>query len=107
MQDDESHVRRADRPGTDRQFEAPLVHEVRPGAHAPPTGSGAADPLSSPAQDPAALAAEAETGVGQGAARSELSAFQRRWEEVQTLFVARSRRARRNAVARDLSEMGE
>jgi hypothetical protein len=111
VQDDDTQPRRSASSEGDHQFELPhSVREVRPEPGHPPAqaaaGSTSPAPLAepplaepplaepTPAEEPAP-AAELEAGGGERPLASEMSAaFQRRWEDVQTLFLARSGRGR-------------
>ncbi len=98
MQDDETQVRRGDTPEAERHFETPrLVREIHPESRQPPAQSEAARPSPSSSVEPPPPPSKVDPSTGERPQPSELTAtFQRRWEEVQAVFVARgSRGARR------------
>ncbi len=99
MPEDPPHPRRTATPDAERHFEMPrLVREITPGS-GPPAAEGGADESSSSSSSPegaVAIPSDGQAWTGERPLTSELSAaFQRRWETVQTVFVAGGGRGRR------------
>lgn len=99
MQDDQTEAPSSVGQEGDRHFELPRVREVRPGSCQLPADSETADAARSPSAGTEAARTKAQTATSEPPLADELGgAFQRRWEQVQILFLdqaARSGRVRK------------